>query len=93
MVRSVIAVGLDAYYRESAKGTALHSILNTFIDSRDIFLRNSAARDSIFEYIEIVRIRICRCKDDLAMAILTGTARLLRVLAVDICSPRNGLLV
>ena len=45
MVRTIVYVSVDAQYRESAKDTGLACFLDTFSNSRDVFLRNGAANN------------------------------------------------
>src|SRR5699024_5707453 len=43
MIRTIVYVCMNAYYRESAKDTSSHSLFDTLADCRDILLRNSTA--------------------------------------------------
>ena len=93
MVRSVVYICSYAEYRESAKDTSLCSLLDTFADSRDVFLRNSTADNGRSELECLFAVRIHRCEVYFTVTVLTTTTGLLRVLAVYINSLSHCLLV
>src|SRR5699024_6527281 len=85
MVGSVVAVCVNAYYRESAEDTGLHSVLDTFVYSRDILFRNRSADNSRLEGVCLLSIRIHWLKFNFTVSVLSTSTGLLSIFAVDIC--------
>ena len=53
MIRTIPQGNLDINNRIACQNASLHSTLNTVVDSRDVFLRNSAANDGVDELVTL----------------------------------------
>ena len=84
MVGTVIYIRINANYRESAKDTCMCCLLDSFADCRDIFLWNRTADNRRFKLEEFFAVCIHRRKFDFAVAILSTSTRLLRILGIHI---------
>ena len=56
MIRTIPQGDLDINNRIACQNASLHSTLNTVVDSRDVFLRDSAANDSVDELVTLVKM-------------------------------------
>ena len=83
MVRTIITVRMNTEYWESGKDTCLSSFLNTFVDSWNVFLRNSTTNDCRLEFVSVLAVWIHRCETNTTVTILTTTTRLFCVLRID----------
>ncbi len=91
MVGTIVQRDDNVHNRITGQNASLHCALNTGIDRGDIFLRNRTANDLIAEFVALaglVRIHL-----DLAVAVLTFTARLTGVLLVHFDMLADGLFV
>src|SRR5699024_448081 len=93
MIRTIVYVCMNAYYRESAKDTSSHSLFDTLADCRDILLRNSTADNGRFELIGFLCIRIHRLKFNFTVTVLSTSTGLFCVLAVNVSRLCDGLFV
>src|SRR5699024_4698203 len=93
MVRSVVYVRMNAYYRESSQNTSFHSFLDTFAYSRDVFLRNCTADNRRLEFECLFSVDIHRLKFNFTVSVLSTSTRLFCVLAVHIHRFGDGLFV
>src|SRR5699024_10526914 len=93
VVGSVVAVRVHAYYRESAEDTGLHRILDTFVYSRDVFLRNRTADNRRLEGVCLLTVCIHRLEFNFAVSVLSASTGLFCILAVDVRCLGNGLFV
>ena len=53
MIRTIPQGDLDVNDRIACQNAGLHSTLDTVVDSRDVFLRDSAANDGVDELITL----------------------------------------
>ena len=91
MIRAIIQGDLDVNDRIACQNTGLHSTLDTVVDSRDVFLRDSAANDGVDELIALARL--VGLDLDLDVTVLALTARLTSVLGLLIGLLADGLTV
>ena len=73
MIRTIIKFNTNINYIITGKDTALHSALDTGVNSRDIFLRNSTADNLVNEFVTLadaVFIKV-RHNTNLNMTVLT----------------------
>jgi len=80
MIRTIVNGSFHTEYRESRKNTCLGSLLDTFADRRDIFLRNRSADHFGLELKQLLCVRIHRLKAYFTMTVLSAAAGLLRIL-------------
>ena len=76
MVGTIVNFSLNAQYGIAAQNTALHCLLNTFVDSRDIFFRNRTTNCRIYEFIVVFCICTNRVEANFTVTILTTTTGL-----------------
>ena len=76
VVGSVVAVCVNAYYRESAEDTGLHRILDTFVYSRDVFLRNRTADNRRLEGVCLLTVCIHRLEFNFTVSVLSASTGL-----------------
>ena len=72
MVRTIVEFDADVDYRVAGQHAGLHRALNTGIDSRNIFLRNSSADNCVYEFIASAFLK--RLKLEQYMTVLSLTA-------------------
>ena len=80
MIRTIPQGDLDINNRIACQNASLHSTLNTVVDSRDVFLRDSAANDSVDELVTLAGL--VGLDLDLNMTVLALTTRLTCVLGL-----------
>ncbi len=83
MVRTVIQDSLHAHDRISRQRSLDHRFLHTFLDSREIILRNRTAHDFLLKHIRLLQIAR-RLEAHLDMTILPMSAGLLFVFVFHI---------
>ena len=93
MVRTIIYIRVNAYYRESSQNTGLHSFLDTFTDSRNVFLRNRTTDYCGFELEQFFSIGVHRLKFNFTVTVLSTSTRLFCIFAIHFHSLCKGLLV
>ena len=93
MVRTVVYIGMNAQHWESAEDTGLACFLDTFSDSRDVFLRNGTAHNGGSELEGFFRVCFHWREVNLTVTVLSTSAGLLRILAVNVNSLCKCLLV
>ena len=76
MVGTIVNFSLNAQYGIAAQDTALHCLLNTFIDSGDVFFRNRTTNCRIYEFVVVFSICADRVETYFTVTILTTTTRL-----------------
>ena len=91
VIGTVVQFHAHVDYLIARQNTCLHRFLNTFVDLRNVFLRNRTADDGILEFV--AGSRLSRIYSDLDMTVLTAAAGLLRILVVHICRSGQSLLV
>ena len=91
MIRTIPQGDLDVNDRIACQNAGLHSTLNTVVDSRDVFLRDSAANDGVDELIALACL--VRLDLDLDVTVLALTTRLTSVLGLLIGLLADGLTV
>ena len=91
MIRTIPQGDLHVNDRIASQNTGLHSTLDTVVDSRDVFLRDSAANDGVDELITLTRL--IGLDLDLNMTVLALTTRLTCVLGLLIGLLADGLTV
>ena len=86
MVSAVFQGGLDADHREACQVAVLHSVLDTSVDGRNIFLRNAATGNGILECVgcglalfQGLWVRVVRLDGADNLCELAGTTGLLLV--------------
>ena len=79
MVRAIVQGDLNVNNRVACEDTSLHSALDTLINRRDIFLRDSTADDLVDELVALAGL--VRLNDDLNVAVLALTTGLTGILA------------
>ena len=82
MEASVIERDLDIHDGVACKYARLHCALNTLIDRLDIFLRYCAADDLVDKLVAFSAL--VRLNNNLDVTVLSVTARLTRVLHIDV---------
>ena len=53
MIRSIVQLNLNVNYLEACENTILHSALDTCVNCRNVFLRNSTADNLVDELIAL----------------------------------------
>ena len=91
MIRTIPQGDLDVNDRIACQNAGLHSTLDTVVDSRDVFLRDSAANDGVDELITLTGL--VRLDLDLDVTVLALTTRLTSVLGLLIGLLADGLTV
>ena len=79
MIRTIPQGDLDIHDGITGENTGLHRALNTVVNSGDIFLRDSAANDTVDELITLAGVGL---QLDLNVTILALTTRLTCVLGL-----------
>ena len=80
MIRTIPQGDLNINNRIACQNASLHSTLNTVVDSRDVFLRDSAANDSVDELVTLAGlVGLDRELDVCKLAFAAGLARVARV--------------
>ena len=91
MIRAIPQGDLDVNDRIACQNAGLHSTLDTVVDSRDVFLRDSAANDGVDELITLTGL--VGLDLDLDMTVLALTTRLTSVLGLLVGLLADGLTV
>ena len=90
MIRTIPQGDLDINDGIAGENTGLHRALDTIVNSGDIFLRDSAANDTVDELITLAGVGL---QLDLNVTILALTAGLAGVLGLLVGFLANGLAV
>ncbi len=90
MVRTEHKVDFYVNYRETCKNTALQGVLNTFVNSRNIFFRNYPACDRVDKFIAFSRIWF---DFEHNMTVLTASAGLFCIFGIGFALFRDGFTV
>ena len=91
MIRTIPQGDLDINNRIACQNAGLHSTLNTVVDSRDVFLRDSAANDSVDELVTLAGL--VGLDLDLNVTVLALTTGLTCVLGLLVGLFADGLTV
>ena len=91
MIRTIPQGDLDVNDRIACQNAGLHSTLDTVVDSRDVFLRDSAANDGVDELVTLAGL--VGLDLDLNMTVLALTTGLTSVLGLLIGLLADGLTV
>ena len=91
MIRTIPQGDLDINNRIACQNASLHSTLNTVVDSRDVFLRDSAANDSVDELVTLAGL--VGLDLDLNVTVLALTTGLTCVLGLLVGLLADGLTV
>ena len=91
MIRTIPQGDLDINNRIACQNAGLHSTLNTVVDSRDVFLRDSAANDGVDELVTLTGLVGLHL--DLNVTVLALTTGLTCVLGLLVGLLADGLTV
>ena len=91
MIRTIPQGDLNINNRIACQNASLHSTLNTVVDSRDVFLRDSAANDSVDELVTLAGL--VGLDLDLNVTVLALTTGLTCVLGLLVGLLADGLTV
>ncbi len=86
MVRTKVECCLNVNNRVTGQNTRLHGVLDTLLNSRNVFTRNNTALDGIDEFVALAGVRSSSFS---TTTVLTAAARLLNKLSFGVLNSRT----
>ena len=93
MIRTIVYVCMNTYYREATQNTGFHSFFDTFAYCRNVFLRNSTTNYSRFEFVSFFCVCIHWLKFNFTVTILSTSTGLFCIFMLNVNRFCDGLFV